>query len=102
MSGTVNNTMVGVGFEREWVGYSTEEATQRRDEIEQAGGIAFLDRLEGMEMGSGPHFQGYDLYFISPEKVQEIAGVKAKVEVAYRAGLHQGRLEASSGDWQGD
>lgn len=55
----------------EWAGYNKAEAEQKRDEIIEAGGVAYLQYLEGMEMGSGPHFQGYQLYYIEPDDLRQ-------------------------------
>jgi hypothetical protein len=54
-------------WQNKFVGYSKQEAEEQRDSIKYAGGVAYLQRMEGMEMGSGPHFQGYQLIWIEPD-----------------------------------
>jgi hypothetical protein len=55
-------------------GYSKEDAEKKRDEIISAGGVARVEYLEGYEMGSGPHFQGYGLHWIEPEDLKQHVG----------------------------
>ena len=58
-----------LNWQHKWIGYSTSEAEAALQATLEEGGVGYLEYLEGMEMGSGPHFQGYELHYVSAEDV---------------------------------
>src|SRR5262245_1000604 len=58
-------------WQSKYTGYTKEEADAWKEAVEKDGGVAWIDRREEMEMGSGPHFQGYYVHFIEGKDVKK-------------------------------